>query len=74
LFKKNVLATLLNAVGLILAVPCDGVLGDRLLVRYNHFGSYDPEKRTTGRIKTANPSWWQKAVKAFDVLLEPEKK
>ena len=48
-------------------------LGDRILVRYNHFGTYDPEKRTAGRIKNANPSWWQKAVKAFDVLLEPEK-
>lgn len=48
-------------------------LGDRILVKYNHFGTYDTEKRTTERIKTANPSWWQKAVKAFDVLLEPEK-
>ncbi len=48
-------------------------LGDRILVKYNHFGTYDTEKRTSGRIKTADPSWWQKAVKAFDVLLEPEK-
>jgi dipeptidase len=48
-------------------------LGDRLLVKYNHFNSYDTAKRISGKIKTANPSWWQKAVKALDVLLEPEK-
>ena len=48
-------------------------LGDRLLVKYNHFNSYDTAKRTSGKIKTANPSWWQRAVKALDVLLEPEK-
>jgi len=49
-------------------------LGDQLLVKYNHLASYDSQKRTTGRIKTASPAWWIKAVKALDVLLEPDKK
>jgi hypothetical protein len=49
-------------------------LGDRLLVKYNHLAAYDSQKRTTGRIKTASPSWWIKAVKAMDILLEPDKK
>jgi dipeptidase len=48
-------------------------LGDRLLVKYNHFNSYDAAKRTSEKIRTANPAWWQKAVKALDVLFEPEK-
>ncbi len=48
-------------------------LGDRILVKYNHFNSYDATKRTSEKIKTANPPWWQKAVKALDVLLDPEK-
>ncbi|MCJ7642951.1 MAG: C69 family dipeptidase, partial [Candidatus Aminicenantes bacterium] len=49
-------------------------LGDWLLVKYNHLAAYDSQKRTTGRIKTASPSWWIKAVKAMDILLEPDKK
>jgi dipeptidase len=48
-------------------------LGDDLLVRYNHLGNYDAEKRRSGRIPTANPEWWNKAVRAFDVLFEPGK-
>ncbi|MGZ5514011.1 MAG: dipeptidase [Candidatus Aminicenantales bacterium] len=48
-------------------------LGDDLWVKYNHLGLYDAEKRRGGRIPTANPEWWNKAVRAFDVLSEPEK-
>jgi dipeptidase len=47
-------------------------LGDRLLVKYNHFGFYDSEKRTRGRGKAA-PSIWQKAVRLADVLADSEK-
>ena len=49
-------------------------LGDDLWVKYNHLGAYDAEKRRGGRIPTANPDWWNKAVRAFDVLNEPVKK
>ena len=49
-------------------------LGDDLWVKYNHLGLYDAEKRRSGRIPTANPEWWNKAVRAFDVLVEPDKK
>jgi dipeptidase len=49
-------------------------LGDDLWVKYNHLGLYNAEKRSRGRIPTANPDWWNKAVKAFDVLAEPDKK
>jgi len=48
-------------------------LGDDLLVKYNHLGLYDAAKRRSGRIPTANPEWWNKAVRAFDVLVEPGK-
>jgi dipeptidase len=47
-------------------------LGDKLLVKYNHFGFYDSEKRSRGRGKPA-PSVWQKAVKLADVLADMEK-
>jgi dipeptidase len=49
-------------------------LGDDLWVKYNHLGLYDAGKRRSGRIPTANPEWWNKAVRAFDVLTEPDKK
>ena len=49
-------------------------LGDDLWVKYNHLGLYNAGKRSSGRIPTANPEWWNRAVKAFDVLTEPEKK
>jgi len=49
-------------------------LGDDLWVKYNHLGLYDAEKRRSGRIPGANPEWWNKAVRAFDVLAEPDKK
>ncbi len=50
-------------------------LGDRLLVKYNHFGVYNTEKRSLERARVLTPpEWWKKAVKAFDILLErPEK-
>jgi dipeptidase len=48
-------------------------LGDDLWVKYNHLGLYDAGKRRSGRIPTANPEWWNKAVRAFDVLTEPDK-
>ncbi|MCX6575113.1 MAG: C69 family dipeptidase [Candidatus Aminicenantes bacterium] len=47
-------------------------LGDRLLVKYNHFGFYDPEKRSRARGKAA-PQIWQKAVRMMDVYTEAEK-
>jgi dipeptidase len=46
-------------------------LGDKLLVKYNHFGFYDDQKRSRGRGKPA-PSIWQKAVRMVDVLVEQE--
>jgi dipeptidase len=49
-------------------------LGDDLWVKYDHLGFYDAGKRRSGRIPTANPGWWNKAVRAFDVLTEPDKK
>jgi dipeptidase len=47
-------------------------LGDKLLVKYNHFGYYDSEKRSRGRGKPA-PMIWQKAVRLADVLADTEK-
>ncbi len=47
-------------------------LGDKLLVKYNHFGFYDSEKRTRGRGKPL-PSMWQKSVRLADVLADMEK-
>jgi dipeptidase len=49
-------------------------LGDDLWLKYNHLAVYDAERRRSGRIPTANPDWWNKAVRAFDVLSEPEKR
>jgi len=48
-------------------------LGDDLWVKYNHLNLYDPETRRSGRIPTANPPWWDRAVRGFDVLAEPDK-
>jgi dipeptidase len=48
-------------------------LGDDLLVKYNHLALYDTEKRRRGRISTAAPDWWDKAVRAFDILMGSEK-
>jgi dipeptidase len=49
-------------------------LGDDLLVKYNRLYLYDTEKRTYDRGKPALPDWWKKAVRAFDILMEPDKK
>ncbi|MGA2585886.1 MAG: C69 family dipeptidase [Candidatus Aminicenantales bacterium] len=46
-------------------------LGDKLLVKYNHFGFYDEAKRSRGRGKPA-ASIWQKAVRMIDVLVDQE--
>jgi dipeptidase len=45
-------------------------LGDKLLVKYNHFGYYDAQKRSRGR--AAQNALWQKAVRMIDLWLEPE--
>jgi dipeptidase len=49
-------------------------LGDDLLVKYNRLYLYDTQKRTYDRGKPAVPDWWKKAVRAFDILMEPDKK
>ncbi|OGD14160.1 MAG: hypothetical protein A2V76_07545 [Candidatus Aminicenantes bacterium RBG_16_63_14] len=49
-------------------------LGDDLLVKYNRLYLYDTEKRNYDRAKPAIPEWWKKAVRAFDILMEPDKK
>ena len=49
-------------------------LGDDLLVKYNRLYLYDTEKRNYDRAKPALPEWWKKAVRALDILMEPEKK
>jgi dipeptidase len=49
-------------------------LGDDLLVKYNRLYVYDTEKRNYERAKPAVPEWWKKAVRAFDILMEPDKK
>jgi dipeptidase len=49
-------------------------LGDDLLVKYNRLYVYDTEKRTYHRGQPAVPDWWKKAVRVFDILMEPEKK
>jgi hypothetical protein len=41
-------------------------LGDQLLVKYNHFGIYDTEKRRPNRVQT--PEWWNRAVIEHDNL------
>jgi dipeptidase len=49
-------------------------LGDDLWVKYDHVQFYDAKKRTGGRIPTANPDWWNRAVRAHDVLTEADTK
>jgi dipeptidase len=49
-------------------------LGDDLWVKYNHGMLYNADKRLNGRIPTANPEWWNRAVRAHDVLTEPDGK
>jgi len=47
-------------------------LGDKLLVKYNHFGFYDAQKRARERGKPAYSDLWRKAVRMIDVLTEQE--
>jgi dipeptidase len=50
-------------------------LGDHLLVKYNHFGTYNTAIRSLGRPKVSTPpEWWKKAVKIYDLLVEPPEK
>jgi len=49
-------------------------LGDDLLVKYNRLFLYNTEKRNYERGKPALPEDWKKAVRAIDVLTEPDKK
>jgi len=49
-------------------------LGDDLLVKYNRLYLYSTEKRNYDRRNPAPPEWWRKAVRAFDILMEPDKK
>ena len=48
-------------------------LGDDLLVKYNHLGNYDAQKRTSGRIKAPDAELWQKAVKVMDIMTKEDK-
>jgi hypothetical protein len=41
-------------------------LGDFLLVKYNHFGTYNTESRRPGRVQT--PEWWNREVIEHDNL------
>jgi len=45
-------------------------LGDLLLVKYNHYGLYDSEKRIRDRSIQLYDAIWQKAVKMVDTWLE----
>lgn len=49
-------------------------LGDDLLVKYNRLFLYNTEKRNYDRRNPAPPEWWRKAVRAFDILMEPDKR
>lgn len=49
-------------------------LGDQLFVKYNHLAYYEIEKRARDRSRPAFPEWWTKAVRAFDILIEPAQK
>ena len=46
-------------------------LGDKLLVKYNHLGFYNPEKRTRERVN-AYGGPWNKAVRMVDAWLEED--
>ncbi|HEK86130.1 MAG: dipeptidase [Candidatus Saccharicenans sp.] len=45
-------------------------LGDDLLVKFNHLGYYNSERRTIERRKMEFPDLWKKAVKFIDTILE----
>jgi len=44
-------------------------LGDKLLVKYNHLGFYNPEKRVRDRVQLYDATW-NKAVRMVDTWLE----
>ncbi|MDD8019695.1 MAG: C69 family dipeptidase [Acidobacteriota bacterium] len=45
-------------------------LGDELLVKFDHFGYYDLERRTVERKPMEFPARWKKAVRIIDALLD----
>jgi dipeptidase len=49
-------------------------LGDRLLVKYDHFGVYDPGKRSRGAGEPPLSETWRKSVKMVDVWGRPAEK
>ncbi len=49
-------------------------LGDDLLVKYDHLYLYDTQKRSYARNRPEEPEWWKRAVRAFDILMEPDKR
>ncbi|MCU0243343.1 MAG: C69 family dipeptidase [Acidobacteria bacterium] len=76
LFKRSPKEAVRHVTGFTLKNAADVVaawwkLGDDIWIKYNHLGLYDAAKRRSGRIPTANPDWWNRAVRAFDVLDEP---
>jgi dipeptidase len=79
LYKKNPKEAIRHVTGFSLNNATNVVnawwkLGDDLWVKYNHLNLYNAKTRRSGRIPTANPEWWNKAVRAFDVLTDPDKK
>ncbi len=48
-------------------------LGDKLLVKYNHFGFYDAAKRSRERVQPYSETW-RKAVKMVDAWVEKEQR
>ena len=49
-------------------------LGDRLIVKYNHFGLYNAEKRTRDNGQPPISDTWRKAVKMVDAWVDPAEK
>jgi hypothetical protein len=46
-------------------------LGDKLLVKYNHFGFYNADKRSRERVQPYSETW-RKAVKMVDAWVEKD--
>jgi dipeptidase len=79
LFQKNPKEAVRFLTGFCLTNAQDVVrawwkLGDDLWVKYNHLGMYDAGKRQTGRLAPADAETWNKAVRVFDALTEPDVK
>jgi dipeptidase len=49
-------------------------LGDDIWVKYNHLSLYNAERRRRGGLPVGNAEWWDRAVRAVDVLADGEKK